>query len=166
VPITEGAMMAQGPRVVFTRFDTETSPKLALWSAHVSRVLAREDVAPTEPDPHGEESVLVWQLVSANNRQIARCARQHRSFDAAWNDATEVVATAGELEFVQVSERGRGVYGWYARASERPVLVCAKWYITDRDRRQSMQLASLAVAKAELRTGARLIDPALMAQPL
>lgn len=149
--------MALGPRVVFARFESVDSPKLVPWTLHVERVLA------TAPAPAaGDDGVIVWQLVSANNRQLARSARVHPSFDSASQDAQRVIDEVDRLEFVPVSERGRGVYGWYANVGDDSVVVCAKWYVTDRDRRHSMALAHVAMGTARLREGTRLIDPKLL----
>lgn len=151
--------MSAGPRIVFVRFLTADSPKLTPWVAHSSRVVnARGGAVATKP-PTG---MVVWQLVSANNRQLARAADVLDTFEGARADASAVVAASDRLVVETVSEAGRGVYGWFATLDGRPVVTCARWYGTDRDRRHSIDLALRSMATAELHEGARLTDPALM----
>lgn len=152
--------MPLGPRVVFVRFVSGDSPKLSPWLAHVARVLgssARANKALLKND-----GVLVWQLVSANNRQLARSVAVYSSFESATASARAVVHSAGQLEVELVSEAGRGMYGWYATIAGNPVMTCARWYMTDRDRRNSIELALRSAGVATLHTGARLTDPALL----
>ncbi len=156
--------MSVGPRVVFVRFVASDSPKLTPWLGHLQRVLGSRvaHASPGEPLPV-TESLLVWQLVSANNRQLARSVEVRDTFEVATADAREVIESSNTLQVELVSEAGRGVYGWYASIDDTPVMTCARWYLTDRDRRHSIELALRAIAIATLRPGARLTDPALMA---
>lgn len=152
--------MSLGPRVVFVRFVSGDSPKLSPWLAHITRVLgssARANKALLKSD-----GVLVWQLVSANNRQLARSVAVYSSFDSATASARAVVHSAHQLEVQLVSEAGRGMYGWYATIAGNPVITCARWYMTDRDRRNSIDLALRSAAVATLHSGSRLTDPALL----
>lgn len=151
--------MSAGPRIVFVRFETADSPKLAPWVAHSTRVIgARSDAVATKP----ATGAVVWQLVSANNRQLGRGALVVDTFEGARADASRIVADSGRLSVEPVSEAGRGVYGWYASLDGLPVITCARWYGTDRDRRHSIDLALRALSTADLHSGARLTDPALM----
>ena len=84
------------------------------------------------------------------------------SFEAATAGAQVVIDASARAAFEQVSESGRGVYGWYASVDDVPAMTCARWYVTDRDRRHSIEIARKAVATATLLTGARLNLPALM----
>ncbi len=152
--------MSAGARIVFVRFQSPESPKLAPWSAHADRVIGRSVVAPADDLPGG---TIVWHLVSANNRELARGARVLDSFGDARADAQAVVDAADRLEVSMVSETGRGQYGWFAALDGEPVATCARWYASDRDRRHSVRLALLQLAGARLHDGARLTDPALMA---
>jgi hypothetical protein len=151
--------MSVGPRIVFVRFINGDSPKLSPWIAHVARVLG--PVFRRQP-ASGGDGLLVWQLVSGNNRQLARSVDVHDSFEAASDSAHSIVHAASGLIVELVSEAGRGVYGWYASLDGTPVMTCARWYVTDRDRRHSIDLALRSVAVATLHTGSRLTDPALM----
>lgn len=150
--------MSVGPRIVFVRFIDGDSPKLVPWVAHVARVLGPNPVLHLHSK---EEGVLVWQLVSGNNRQLARSAGVHDTFEAASAHARSVVESGLRLSVENVSEAGRGVYGWYASLNGDPVMTCARWYVSDRDRRNSIELALRSVAVATLHTGSRLTDLAL-----
>jgi hypothetical protein len=150
--------MSVGPRVVFVRFLTSESPKLNPWVSHRTRVLD----AAAAPSPALNGDVVVWQLVSANNRQLARGASLHGSFESAHESALAAVSAGDGLAVTLVSEAGRGVYGWYASLDGEPAMTCSRWYLTDRDRRYSIDIAMRSVASAILHSGARLTDPALM----
>lgn len=154
--------MTVGPRIVFVRFLTSESPKLVPWAAHSSRVLAAKDGAAVLTKLSADGHV-VWQLVSGNNRQLARGTEVHDSFEDARAHASMVVAAAARLTVDLVSEAGRGVYGWYVSLDGLPVATCARWYVSDRDRRHSIELALRSVAEATLHEGSRLTDPVLMA---
>lgn len=152
--------MPAGPRIVFTRFLTGDSPKLAPWMTHLRRVAVR--TANLEPELDQAQGAVVWQLVSANNRELARGFTVHESFEGALDSATQVVAQRDDLQVELVSELQRGAYGWFASVGELPLIVCARWYDTERSRRVSVDLAIRSLAQAHLRPGTRLIDPALM----
>lgn len=151
--------MAVGSRIVFVRFQSAESPKLTPWLAHVSRVVGRTARVTI---PIVGDSRVVWQLVSANNRELARSVDVYGTFAAATAGAQFAVDSSGDSVIEQVSEAGRGVYGWFATVDGVPVMTCARWYVTDRDRRHSIEIARKAVATATLHTGARLNLPALM----
>ena len=154
--------MSVGPRIVFVRFLNVDSPKLVPWIAHARRVMGSVPLPSVATAPTDSNDRLVWQLVSANNRQLARGVGVHHSFEAARLHAQSVVAST-TLDVEQVSEAGRGVYGWFATDHGVPVMTCARWYVTDRDRRHSIKLAIASVTEAVLHDGARLTDSALMA---
>jgi hypothetical protein len=143
--------------VVFVRFLTSDSPKLRPWVAHARKVVGEDG-----RDENSSGSV-VWQLVSANNRQLARGVEVYNTFEDARSSVGDVIASGAELTVDLVSEAGRGVYGWYASLAGKPVATCARWYVTDRDRRHSIELALRSITVATVHTGARLTDPALMA---
>lgn len=151
--------MTVGPRIVFVRFLRDDSPKLVPWRVHISRVLGAAGTSSTR-DANGQ---LVWQLVSGNNRQLARSVRVYSSFEEASDEAKALVESAASLEVTPVSEPRHGVYGWYASIGGEPVMACARWYFTDRDRRHSIQLAVRSLETTTLHVGARLTDPELMA---
>lgn len=153
--------MPVGPRVVFVRFNTSASPKLTPWIAHVERVVGSTPAASVSEPRAGD--AVVWQLVSANNRQLARGAAVHPTFQDAHAHASAVVGAGDRLSLVLVSEPGRGVYGWHATLDDQPAMTCSRWYLTERDRRGSIEVALRSIAGAVLHTGSRLTDPALMA---
>jgi len=142
------------------RFLTVDSPKLTPWVAHTRRVVNAHslDTIATKPST----GLVVWQLVSANNRQLARGVDVVDTFEGARANASVVAGAVDRLVVESVSEAGRGVYGWFASLDGRPIITCARWYVTDRDRRHSIGLALKSLAVAELHAGARLSDPALM----
>lgn len=153
--------MTVGPRIVFVRFLTSESPKLVPWAAHSARVLVSKPSAVAVRPP--SDGLVVWQLVSGNNRQLARGTQLHDTFEGARADASTVVESADRLTVDLVSEAGRGVYGWFLSLDDRPVATCARWYVSDRDRRHSIDLAVRSISEATLHEGARLTDPVLMA---
>ena len=153
--------MTVGPRIVFVRFLSSDSPKLTPWRTHAARVLGQA-VSETAQQSGDDESRLVWQLVSGNNRQLARSVGVFSSFEAATVEVQTVVDAGDNLDVHLTSEAGRGVYGWYANVAGQPVITCARWYFTDRDRRQAVDLALRSVPHAILHVGARLTDPALL----
>jgi hypothetical protein len=151
--------MLVGPRIVFMRFQSSASPKLVPWLSHTSRVIG----VPLAVSQEVVENLVVWQLVSANNRELARGIGAHESFDEALANAS-IVADSGDERVVElVSNSARGDYGWFVTIGGVPVMTCARWYFTDRDRRHSIELALKSISIAQLHTGARLSDPALMA---
>lgn len=152
--------MSVGPRIVFVRFLTSDSPKIAPWVAHAERVVGSTSIV---DDASEETGRVVWQLVSANNRELARGVEVHPTFESARAHASMVMELAPSLGVEHVSEAGRGVYGWYASVGERPVVTCARWYMSSRDRQHSIDLALRSIPIATLHSGARLTDPALMA---
>lgn len=164
----EPTPMSVGPRIVFVRFLYSGSPKLRPWVAHVERVtggqerprpVIPETVRATSPELDG---AVVWQLVSANNRQLARGTQTHETFERAVESAQAVVNAGESLRISLVSESGRGVYGWYGSIDGVAVLTCARWYVTERDRRYSIDLATRSLPIATLHSGSRLSHPELM----
>ncbi len=154
--------MSLGPRVVFMRFLDDESPKLKPWIAHVSSVVGAHALTMPSMSPSSLDGSAVWQLVSANNRELARGVGIHATFEEARQHAERVVGSGAALQIAPVSESGRGVYGWYASIDGEPVMTCSRWYVTDRDRRHSAELAARSIATAVLLPGARLSDPTLM----
>lgn len=154
--------MSLGPRVVFMRFLDDESPKLKPWIAHVSSVLGAHPRTEEAISSSNREGSVVWQLVSANNRQLARGVGVHGAFDLARLHAERVVVSGSRVVVEHVSEPARGVYGWFATVDGEPVMTCARWYATDRDRRHSSELATRSIPVATLLAGARLSDPTLM----
>jgi len=154
--------MTVGPRIVFVRFLTRKSPKVVPWVNHSYRVIGAP-VALDETDNDSDQGLVVWQLVSANNRQLVRGAELHSTYDAAREHAAHVVESAAHLTVTLVSETERGLYGWYMSLDDVPAAICARWYLTERDRRHAIDLAARSIPVAMLHSGARLTDLSLMA---
>ena len=153
--------MSVGPRIVFTRFASSTSPKLRPWREHVRRVTGSlPEVIGFEPET---APVIVWNLVSANNRELGRATNIFHRFDDAVLSAERLVANSAHLDLVSVSGDRDGFYGWAASFLGTTELVCSRWYQSDRDRQHSIAIAMAALAAATLREGARANHPSLMA---
>ena len=119
--------------------------------AHVSRVLGkRAPVVVKMAEPS------VWQLVSANNRELARSAGIFAGFRAASDAAAATVASLDSAIVRPVVDDARGLQGWYLAIDGEPVVVCSRWYLADRERSQSVNLAVSSLKVAVLGDGARL----------
>ena len=143
--------MTVQPRVIFTRFAGVENPEFGPWLAHVSRVLGRR--APTVvkmADP------TVWQLVSANNRELARSARIFAGFRAASDSAASTVAGLPSAIVRPVVDETRGLQGWYFSIDGDPAVICSRWYLADRERSQAVNLALSSLSIAVLADGARV----------
>ena len=62
------------------------------------------------------------------------------------------------MRFKLVSDKLRGLYGWYASVDGSVALTCARWYATERDRRSSIDLAVISLPVAVQRPVARLMN--------
>jgi hypothetical protein len=138
------------PRVIFTTFSGIDSPELRPWLAHVSRVLGtRAPAVAAAADPS------VWQLISANNRGLARSAGVYAGFRAASDAAATTVANLASVVSRHVVDDARGLLGWYLAIDGEPVVVCSRWYLAERERSQAVNLALATLKIAVLSDGAR-----------
>ncbi len=143
--------MAVQPRVIFTRFADVDNPELRPWLAHVKRVLGKQAPAVIPvPDP------TVWQLVSANNRELGRSAHIFPGFKAASDAAGALIEKLGVATVRPVVDESRGVHGWYISIDGDPAVVCSRWYFADRERSQAVNLALASLAVAVRSEGARV----------
>ena len=62
-------------------------------------------------------------------------------------------------QIVLTSHQRRGEYGWYSLLDGEVEMICARWYGTERDRRNAIELAELSLVSSHLAAGARPIDP-------
>jgi hypothetical protein len=143
--------MAVQPRVIFTQFSSVDSTEFRPWIEHLDRVLGklspvRRDVA----DP------TVWQLVTANNRELARSAGLFDGFGSARDAAKATVASLAKAVPHSVVDDRKGLHGWYLSIEGAPDVVCARWYLADRERTQAVAVAVGALAGATLGEGARV----------
>jgi hypothetical protein len=141
------------PRIIFTRFASIHSLKLRPWHEHRRRVIDDHRLEPDQPETDG--SIVVWQLVTANNRELARGASVFADFITARRSVTDQIRAATESRAVPVSDEQRGGYGWYLTVGERPAVICSRWYVADRERRQAMELAVATISMAKIALGAR-----------
>src|ERR1700761_863207 len=118
--------MTVQPRVMFTRFSGVDNPELRPWLAHVSRVLGnRAPAVAAVSDPS------VWQLISANNRELARSAGVYAGFRAASDAAAATVANVASAVSRHVVDDARGLLGWYLSIDDVPVMICSRWYLAE-----------------------------------
>lgn len=140
---------------MFVRFPERNSPRLKPWLAHARRVLGEAESDRSEASIDG---FIVWQLVSANNRELARGIEVYETFEEARAQVGILVTASGSLTVEYTSEAGHGLYGWYLKLDGRPVATCARWYLTERDRRSSISLATRSLPVAAVHAGARLTE--------
>ncbi len=140
-----------GQRVIFTSFASASSSKLRPWREHRNRVLG--EFVDETVDPDG--AAVVWHLVSANNRELARSAAVFDRFQAAEESARRAIVSAVATSVTLVSDDRRGLFGWYLSLEEVPVALCARWYLAERERRHALQLATAGLPHATLGVGAR-----------
>ncbi len=151
--------MTVGSRIVFMRFATARSPKLQLWIDHFERVVGHGPRVVNSIVSGQDECIVVWHLVSANNRMLARSANLYERFEDAQRDALAISGSTRPREIVLTSHQRRGEYGWYSTLNGEVEMICARWYGTERDRRNAVELAELSLASSQLGAGARPIDP-------
>lgn len=143
------------PRIVFSRFERADSPRLAPWREHRRRVLGSIGASFTPVLPPG--GAVVWQLVSGNNRILARGAEVFADVPDAVCSATDAIEAAGaEGALALVNGDRQGHYGWYIHLAERPLALCSRWYPAERQRRQSGLLALASLSRAHLAVAARV----------
>jgi len=141
------------------RFATARSPKLQLWIDHFDRVVGHAPRVVNTLASGVDECIIVWHLVSANNRMLARSANLYERFEDAQADALATSGSTGPREIVLTSHQRRGEYGWYSMLGGEVEMICARWYGTERDRRNAIELAELSLLGSRLAAGARPIDP-------
>jgi hypothetical protein len=151
--------MTVGSRIVFMRFATARSPKLQLWIDHFDRVVGHDAGRPVLRVAAADEGAYVWHLISANNRMLARGASVHSVLNNAIEDTVRLQSVARDMQFKFVFDKLRGLYGWYGSIDGIIAMTCARGYVTERDRRSSIEHAALSLSVAVLRPGTRLVRP-------
>ncbi|MFC5929605.1 hypothetical protein D6T64_17390 [Cryobacterium melibiosiphilum] len=144
------------PRITFTRFSSAGSAKLAPWREHRRRVIERTGPTATGPTTESADRSVVWQLLSANNRELARSADVYVDFISARASAVhaaEGVASRGTVTLV--SDDQRGAYGWFVDVDQVTEIVCARWYVAERERRHAVELTLASLPLARIADGAR-----------
>ena len=150
--------MTVGSRIVFTRFATARSPKLQLWIDHFDRV-GHGVERPASRVEGMDDGAYVWHLVSANNRMFARGSSISSAITDSFDEATRLQSIAQEMQFKLVFDSYLGLNGWYASVDGIIGMTCARWYVTERDRRSSIEHAVSSLSVAVLRPGTRLVQP-------
>lgn len=144
-----------GSRVIFTRFTNAESVKLRPWREHRRKVVGAT-VEPVRTSADGSRYAVVWQLISANNRELARSADEFDAFEDAVLSAREAVDLVKEHGVMMpVSSDQMGTYGWYISILGHPVVICSRWYASERARQHAARLTLESLPVAELAAGAR-----------
>lgn len=133
--------MTAGARIVVTEFPLGSS-RLVPWRRHSIDVLGGLRAAP--PEPSG--SPAVWHLAASNHRMLARSVAVFSSAREAVRSAGRVLTSTAQLEAIHV--RSESGLGWFLRLDDEPLVACARWYSTERDRRKSVDAASAALRGA------------------
>ena len=144
--------MAVQPRVIFTRFSRADGLEFRPWLDHLSRVLGTR-----APTPVAVSTPTVWQLVSANNRELARSVALFDDFASAREAAKATVFSLPRAVNRSTVDERQGLYGWYLAIDDVPTVICARWYLADRERTQAVNLAITALAEATFSEGARVV---------
>jgi hypothetical protein len=132
-------------KIVFTGAHARDRALLDSWLNHAQKVTGLE-----AGNAAAEGPAVVWHLAASNYRVLARSARIQPDRVSARLDAVAAAtaAASGELVPRLVKNGLLGAYGWYAVLESAPVVTCARWYSTERDRRDSIRLAFSALAEA------------------
>ncbi|CAN5378534.1 hypothetical protein BH11ACT3_BH11ACT3_26000 [soil metagenome] len=132
-------------KIVFSGAPARDRSVLDSWSTHARKVTGLEAKAESAVGP-----VVVWHLAASNYRVLARSVQIFDERDDAQRDALAAAAAAasGQLTPRLVKNGYLGAYGWYAVVESTPVLTCARWYSTERDRRDSIRIAMAALVEA------------------
>jgi hypothetical protein len=146
--------MSVGPRIVFTRFASGAHSKLRPWQEHVRRVAGSLPVTVGTAD--NDASVVVWSLLSANNRDLGHGAKIYHHFDEAVIDARAAILERSNLQVRLVRGDRDRIFGWSLADDGTIEMVCPRWYRTDRERQHSINLATMALPIATLGDGVHL----------
>lgn len=155
--------MSTGPRIQFMRFLSLNSTKLQPWREHSRRVAGQPLPIPPVATVRriDDRSVIVWNLVSANNRVLARSAQVFSTKEEGGGAALASTVRSAEIRIRPVVDEVRGMYGWFGEMDDESLMTCARWYSTERDRRNSIELALQSLPLAAINPVARLVYPEL-----
>ena len=144
--------MTSGPRILFASF-ADVKAKSAMWSGHSELVRGIPDVEFVM----SSGPFIVWQLVTANGRSIARAVSGFSSFEDADRDARYVVCGSDTLQVEMVTNPISGMHGWAARLGGEYVAVCSRWYASERDSCNASSLAIASLPVAQIATSSHFI---------
>ncbi|MBN9153306.1 MAG: hypothetical protein J0J05_04900 [Microbacterium sp.] len=124
-----------------------SAQRIHSWRDHCTPALG---LTRADHGPLVAEARFVWQLVSGNNRAIARGYRAYTTATEAQEHAAALRAVAGRLAVRTLRLSHDAVYSWVATHGADIVLMSARSYSTVRDVRDSivMALATLPEATA------------------
>ncbi|HWH25610.1 MAG TPA: hypothetical protein VNT53_03065 [Pseudolysinimonas sp.] len=139
--------MSDGPKVVYTRIAAGDPDRARRWLAAVSQLhrVGDEVAIPWQRPDTGD--VTVWHLASRNHRTLARGACLYGSRDDAVAAVGQITASAPELVVRLVARRHPGSYGWYATLNGNVAFTAARWFDSERSRRESIELAFAAIGR-------------------
>jgi len=149
--------MSIGPRIALLRFASRDAPSLEPWQEHCRRVIGGPPPTYGLPTDAAVPSIVVWQLLSLNNRILGRSALLYPGVADAEERVERLVAATGRIETHLVGNQTRSLFGWYASIAGVPVMTASRWYVTERDRRNSLELAVRSLAVATVQRGARAV---------
>lgn len=139
--------MTNGPRVVYLTMPATDPVRHARWVGHGRQLIGMGPEGLSLIQADGSAGFVVWHLVSANHRTLARGADLYPDRPTAERAVKSLSTSAPALKIHLVSRRQPGVYGWYATHAGAPILTCARWYESERTRRESIELALAALAR-------------------
>lgn len=131
--------------MVFTLFD-EVAVKSAMWFGHARQFVGGGKIVPGSAGG----PFIVWQLVTANSRPVARSVAGFASLELAISDARRVAALAPQAAISMVLDQPNGLRGWVATVDDTAITTCARWYVSDRDCRNAAELAVASLPAAPL----------------
>lgn len=122
------------------------------WCAHEAAMLlaarASLPLAFDEPWTPGNPWI-VWRLLSANNRELARGVGSYRTADDARMAASVVVARAAEAVPTLVFDPERH-HGWSASIEGVPVMIAPSWHQSRRTNRLNLDKALMTLRRADV----------------
>lgn len=162
--------MTLGARFAFLHIPADDVRRADRWLAHAAQVLGRDDApAPAlrarNTARREDSGVVGWYLVSANHRMLARSTSLFPSRSAAEAAVDRVEEVSDSLRVHLVSRRQPGAYGWYMSSDGVPAFTSARWFGSERSRRESIQLALTALTLGQVAGTLEAVDGPLSAMP-
>lgn len=165
-------------RIAFTQFINPRMPAISRWREREEELMASpqdldfpspllgladrrqaanftQAAAPlmlrqTGKPPNFNETFIVWRLISANHRELARGAGVFPDYAQAAARAESVRDAAANLRVTLVRRSRTGELAWHAALGGRPVVLAAAWHRSARDRDRSLATALQALGGARI----------------